>query len=329
MTSLLLTLLAASTTLTGSEVDPQGWTHDGRYFVVKTTGGYDSDNPFTVLDTKTGSEVPLSDEDAYDLWHKAHPLAPLEVGRSPKTGGKAVADVKLVAGKAAGAWNTKVEEDRPVDSHWEPVAPAGAELRVERDGSSWVSVRWTGGIASAVPYWSPGGKQVAWLVRANDWGAMDGTRTAAGGHAGTRRVSARARRRRQGPAGRGGAQGERAPRRQGFSHHVRRQVAQGARRLGRLRREGPRGARREGRGPDSRRRHGRQAHLARQRRARRRARQVREWGWQVKLAWLIALAPLAALADDAPGNVTSMDGITKDGRYLMWSEPRTARWLPS
>jgi hypothetical protein len=172
-----LTLLAASSTLSGSEVTPQGWTQDGRYFVVSMTAVYDTDSPYTVLDTKTDADLNLADDDAYKAWLAAHPLAPLEVGRSPKTGGKAVADVKLIAGKAAGAWNTKVEEDHAVDSHWQPVAPAGAELRVERDGASWVSVNWTGGIASAVPYWSPGGKQVAWLVRASDWAGMDGSRT--------------------------------------------------------------------------------------------------------------------------------------------------------
>jgi hypothetical protein len=178
MTLLLLTLLAAaSTEIEATEVSPQGWTKDGRYFAWTRTAVFDEDDVYKALDAKTGQVVGLGDEADFKKWTGAHPLAPLEPGREPKTGGKATADVKLIAGKGAGAWNAKATDEQPKDSRWAPASATAAELRVERDGASWVSVSWTGSLVSVQPFWSPGGKQVAWLARAGDWQSMDGTKT--------------------------------------------------------------------------------------------------------------------------------------------------------
>jgi hypothetical protein len=175
MNLLLLTLLAAGVEIQASEVKPFGWSKDGRYFAWSTEGVMGNpDAPNTVLDVQTGRTDELSDAQL-KKFQSAHPLAPLAADRTSPDA-KATMDVKPLSGKAGGGWNAKAKEDgSPAGSTWSPAGATGAELRVERDGQSWVSVSWNSGVHVVKGFWSPDGKQVAWLVRPSDMQGMDGT----------------------------------------------------------------------------------------------------------------------------------------------------------
>src|SRR5207302_2669951 len=53
-----------------------------------------------------------------------------------------------------------------------PSKLAGAQLVVERDGRTWVSADWAGGVHTVQPYWSPDGRRVAWVIHPRDWEGM-------------------------------------------------------------------------------------------------------------------------------------------------------------
>jgi hypothetical protein len=176
MNLLLLTMLAAGVEIQASEVKPFGWSKDGRYFGWTTEGVMaNTDAPNTVLDVQTGRTDELSDAQL-KKFQTAHPFAPLAADqKSPD--GKATLDVKPLTGKAGGSWNAKAKDEAPAGFTWSPASATGAELRVERDGQSWVSVTWNGGVHEVKGFWSADGRQVAWLIRPSDWQGMDGTAT--------------------------------------------------------------------------------------------------------------------------------------------------------
>lgn len=80
--------------------------------------------------------------------------------------GKAKAEVKLIAPASAGTWKDEI---------FLPGGLSGAELRVERGGSSVLSRMWKGGMNSADTFWSPDGRYLAWAISASAWRGMDGS----------------------------------------------------------------------------------------------------------------------------------------------------------
>jgi hypothetical protein len=158
----LLLLLALAGKFHGENVGPLGWTTDGRYFVWGQSNVTAEGGPYIALDTKTGTTVSLGEESAFEDWTNSHPLADLARHRASPDG-KATANVKLLGGNGTGAWK---------DATWSPASASATELRVERDGQSWVSVSWSGTVKYVQPCWSPTGRQVAWLVTTTDWEEM-------------------------------------------------------------------------------------------------------------------------------------------------------------